>query len=260
MAYETIKTEVDGNVGILTLNRPDSLNAFTTKMRAEFRAAAAELEADPEVRCIILTGEGRGFSAGADLKETAGLRGTTVERVLVEEYKPCILAITHSNKPWIAAVSGPASGIGAAFAQACDLMIMGEGAYIYMAFAAIALVPDGGNTWQMVRQLGYRRAFEAIIEGQKIPAAQAVAWGLSNKMVADESLQQEARDWAARLAQAAPLSVRHVKKVLRAAMDQDLEATIDQESVRQNECIGSKDFAEGVSAFFEKRSPAFKGR
>ena len=146
MAYETIKTEVDGNVGILTLNRPDTLNAFTTKMRAEFRAAAAELEADPEVRCIVLTGEGRAFSAGADLKETAGLRDTTVERVLVEEYKPCILAITNSNKPWIAAVGGPASGIGAAFAQACDLMIMGEGAYIYMAFAAIALA-DGAPAW-----------------------------------------------------------------------------------------------------------------
>ena len=113
MAYETIKTEVDGNVGILTLNRPDSLNAWNTQMRADFRAAAAELEADPEVRCIVLTGEGRAFSAGADLKETAGIRDTTVERVLVEEYKPCVLAITNSNKPWIAAVSGPASGIGA---------------------------------------------------------------------------------------------------------------------------------------------------
>ena len=185
--------------------------------------------------------------------ETAGLRDP-VERVLVEvQPHP---RHHHSNKPWIAAAG---SGIGAAFAQACDLMITGEGAYIYMAFAAIALVPDGGNTWQMVRQLGYRRAFEAIIEGHKIPAAQAVAWGLSNKMVADESLQQDARDWAAQLAQAAPLSVRHVKKVLRAAMEQGLEATIDQESVRQNECITSNDFAEGVSAFFEKRSPAFKG-
>ena len=179
-------------------------------MRADFRAAAAQLEASPEVRCIVLTGEGRAFSAGTDLKETAGLRDTTVERVLVEEYKPCILAITQSNKPWIAAVSGPASGIGAAFAQSCDLMMMGEGAYIYMAFAAIALVPDGGNTWQMVRQLGYRRAFEAIIEGQKIPAAQAVEWGLSNRAVADEDLQREARAWAAQIAQAAPLAVRHV--------------------------------------------------
>ena len=259
MAFENIKTEIDGNVGILTLNRPDSLNAFSSQMRADFRAAAAQLEASPEVRCIVLTGEGRAFSAGTDLKETAGLRDTTVERVLVEEYKPCILAITQSNKPWIAAVSGPASGIGAAFAQSCDLMMMGEGAYIYMAFAAIALVPDGGNTWQMVRQLGYRRAFEAIIEGQKIPAAQAVEWGLSNRAVADEDLQREARAWAAQIAQAAPLAVRHVKKLLRGAMEQGLEATIDAESVRQNECITSKDFAEGVSAFFEKRQPSFKG-
>ena len=169
MAYETIKTEVDGNVGILTLNRPDSLNAWNTQMRADFRAAAAELEADPEVRCIVLTGEGRAFSAGADLKETAGIRDTTVERVLVEEYKPCVLAITNSNKPWIAAVSGPASGIGAAYAQACDLMIMGESAYIYMAFAAIALVPDGGNTWQMVRQLGYRRALRPSSRARRSP-------------------------------------------------------------------------------------------
>ena len=182
------------------------------------------------------------------------MRDTTVERVLVEEYKPCVLAITNSNKPWIAAVSGPASGIGAAYAQACDLMIMGESAYIYMAFAAIALVPDGGNTWQMVRQLGYRRAFEAIIEGQKIPAAQAVEWGLSNKMAPDESLQQEARDWAAGWRRR-----RRFRSVTsrRSCAPPWIRIGGDHrsESVRQNECIGSKDLPRVCLAFFEKRSP-----
>ncbi|MGB1147893.1 MAG: enoyl-CoA hydratase/isomerase family protein [Alphaproteobacteria bacterium] len=260
MSYETIRTEVKGAVGIVTLNRPDSLNAFTGQMRKDFVAAAAEMENNPEVRAVILTGEGRAFSAGADLKETSGLRDKSVERVLVEEYKPGIMAITESNKPWIAAVSGPASGIGAAFAQACDLMIMGEGAYIYMAFAAIALVPDGGNSWQLVRQLGYRRAFQAIAEGQKIPAATCVDWGLANRMVADEALQEEALAWGAQMAAAAPLALRNVKKILRAAMESDLSSVINDEAVRQNECITSKDFAEGVGAFFQKRPPDFKGQ
>lgn len=259
MSYETIETEVSGAVGIVRLNRPDSLNAFTTQMRRDFVAAAAEMEENPAVRAVILTGQGRAFSAGADLKETSGLREKTVERVLVEEYKPGILSIANSNKTWIAAVTGPASGIGAAFAQACDLMIMGQGAYIYMAFAAIALVPDGGNSYQLVRQLGYRRAFQVIAEGQKIPAERCLEWGLANRVVADEALQDEALAWAKQMAQAAPLALRNVKRILRAATEQDLSTVINDEAVRQNECITSKDFAEGVSAFFEKRAPAFKG-
>ena len=177
MDYETIKTEVEGAVGIITLNRPDSLNAFNAQMRADFVAAAAEMEANDAVRAVVLTGEGRGFCAGADLKETGGTRDKTVTQILIEEYKPGIMAIANSDKTYISAVAGPASGIGAAYAQACDMMIMGESAYIYMAFAAIALVPDGGNTWQLVRQLGYKRAYEAILEGQKTREAQAVEWG-----------------------------------------------------------------------------------
>jgi len=259
MDYETIKTQVEGAVGIITLNRPDSLNAFNTQMRADFVAATAEMEANDEVRAVVLIGEGRAFCAGADLKETAGLRTKSVERVLVEEYKPGIMAIHNSNKPYIAAVAGAASGIGAAYAQACDLMIMGESAYIYMAFAAIALVPDGGNSWQLVRQLGYKRAFEAILEGQKIPAAQAVEWGLANRTTADESLRADAIAWGEKAAAAAPLAVRNVKRILRAASEKDLGAVIDDEAVRQIECITSKDFQEGVAAFFQKRPPAFKG-
>ena len=260
MSYETVETEVKGAVGIVRLNRPESLNAFNTQMRRDLVAAAAEMEAQDSVRAVILTGEGRAFSAGADLKETSGLRAKSVERVLVEEYKPGILAIAESNKPWIAAVAGPASGIGAAYAQACDLMIMGEGAYIYMAFAAIALVPDGGNSYQLVRQLGYRRAFQVIAEGQKIPADKCLDWGLANRVVADESLQDEALAWAEQMAAAAPLALRNVKRILRAATEQNLSSVINDEAVRQNECITSKDFAEGVSAFFEKRAPAFKGQ
>ncbi len=260
MDYDTIKTEVDGAVGILTLNRPDSLNAFNTQMRADFVTAAAEMEANEAVRAVVLTGAGRGFCAGADLKETSGQRDKTVTEILIEEYKPGIMAIANSDKTYIAAVAGPASGIGAAYAQACDMMIMGESAYIYMAFAAIALVPDGGNTWQLVRQLGYKRAFQAILEGQKIPAAQAVEWGLANRVTADETLLEDAMSWAAQAANAAPLAMRNVKQLLRAATETDLGAMIDDEARRQFECMHSADFAEGVSAFFEKRPPAFKGQ
>lgn len=259
MDYETIKTEVEGAVGIITLNRPDSLNAFNTQMRADFVAATAEMEANPGVRAVVLTGAGRGFCAGADLKETSGLRTKSVTEVLIEEYKPGILSIANSDKTYIAAVSGPASGIGAAYAQACDMIIMGESAYIYMAFAAIALVPDGGNSWQLVRQLGYKRAYQAILEGQKISAAQAVDWGLANRVTADDRVLEDAKSWAAEAAAAAPLAMRNVKRILRAATENDLSTVIDDEAHRQEECITSKDFLEGVSAFFQKRPPVFKG-
>ena len=140
------------------------------------------------------------------------------------------------------------------------MMIMGESAYIYMAFAAIALVPDGGNTWQLVRQLGYKRAYQAILEGHKIPAAQAVEWGLANQVTADDTLLEDAKAWAEKAAHAAPLAVRNVKHILRAATENDLSAVIDDEAHRQFECMNSKDFNEGVSAFFQKRPPAFKGQ
>ena len=144
MDYETIKTEVEGAVGIITLNRPDSLNAFNAQMRADFVAAAAEMEANDAVRAVVLTGAGRGFCAGADLKETGGTRDKTVTEILIEEYKPGILAIANSDKTYIAAVAGPASGIGAAYAQACDMMIMGEGtmgvAFFYGSISPITHV------------------------------------------------------------------------------------------------------------------------
>ena len=260
MDYDTIKTEVEGAVGIITLNRPDSLNAFNTQMRADFVSATAEMEANDAVRAVVLTGAGRGFCAGADLKGTGGTREKTVTEVLIEEYKPGIMSIANSDKTYIAAVSGPASGIGAAYAQACDMMIMGESAYIYRAFAAIALVPDGGNTWQLVRQLGYKRAYQAILEGHKIPAAQAVEWGLANRVTADDTLLEDAKAWAEKAAHAAPLAVRNVKHILRAATENDLSTVIDDEAHRQFECMNSKDFNEGVSAFFQKRPPAFKGQ
>ena len=183
------------------------------------------------------------------------MRDTTVERVLVEEYKPCILAITNSNKPWIAAVSGPASGIGAAFAQACDLMIMGEGAYIYMAFAAIALVPDGGNTWQMVRQLGYRRAFEAIIEGHKIRLRRRSHGDCRTRWWPTRACSRRPRLGSPAGPGGAACPSRQEGPARRHGSGSGGD---HRSGIGARTSIGSKDFAEGVSAF--GAVSRFKGR
>ena len=157
--YDTVQIERKGSVALVSLNRPDSLNAFNAAQRADLRRAVREVNDDPAVLAVVLTGTGRAFCAGADLLETAENPGDfRVEDQLNGEYKPILLEMNRAGKPWIAAVNGAAAGIGSAFAMNCDLVVMAENAYIYQAFAAIGLVPDGGVTWHLVRTLGRHRA------------------------------------------------------------------------------------------------------
>ena len=194
-------------VALVTLNRPEVLNAFDAAMRRDVRIAIERANGDDAVRAVVLTGAGRAFCAGADLAE--GASAATVEQILLEEYKPAIMAIARSTKPWIAAVNGAAAGIGSSFAMACDLMVMADNAYLYQAFMAIALIPDGGATWQLVRQLGPRRAFEMIVEGEKMRAARCVELGLANRVVPAAELLDNALGWAAVLSRKAPLALRY---------------------------------------------------
>lgn len=244
-------------VALITLNRPAMLNAFDAAMRRDIRAAIDEVNRDASVRAVVLTGAGRAFSAGADLAE--GASAATVEQVLLEEYKPAIMAIARSPKPWIAAVNGAAAGIGSSFAMACDLVLMAENAYLYQAFMAIALIPDGGATWQLARQLGPKRAFEMIVDGEKMRASRCVELGLANRVVAPEALLQEALAWAGSLSRKAPLALRYSKEALAEAMQRDLSAMIDHEAALQALALRSKDAEEGVRAFLEKRPAVFSG-
>ncbi|MEH6586562.1 MAG: enoyl-CoA hydratase/isomerase family protein [Halioglobus sp.] len=258
-SYETIVIERLGPVAVVTMNRPQALNAFDRNLRRELLLAAREVNSDDSVRVVVLTGAGRGFGAGADLAESKG-EHWRVEDELNLEYKPVVLEITGAPKPWISAVAGPAAGISSAFAMACDLMVMADGAYIYQAFAAIGLVPDGGATWHLVQTLGRKRAYEVIATGEKLSAQKCLDWGLCNRVVPKDALLDETVKWAQELAAKAPLSLRYAKQAVNQAAETGLAQTVSDEAVLQHICISSEDAQEGALAFMEKRDPVWKGR
>lgn len=257
---EVLLLERRGRVAVVTLNRPEALNSFDTPLRLAFKQAVLEVEADTGIRALVLTGAGRGFSAGADLKSDGLVDGTDVERQLNEEYGAPLRAIARMPKPVIAAVNGFATGIGGSFALACDLVVMGETAFFQVPFQNIALVPDGGMTWQLAERLGHRRAFEIAVSGDRVPAARCLEWGLCNRVVPDGQVVASAIAWAEQLCDAAPVALAYMKQLLRSAPDRGFEQTIRAEAHLQAPCIDSQDFQEGVVAFRERRVPRFTGK
>ena len=258
MMSDIVKYEQQGAVAVITINRPDSMNAFTTQLSAALQLELEKAHNDDSVRVVVLTGEGRCFSAGADLK--TGFDGRTVYGKLQYEYRPVLAAVAAMPKPVIAAVPGSAAGIGMSLALQCDLLIMADNAFLLSPFATISLVADGGLNWQLVRQLGYRRAFELSIESQRIAAKRCVELGLANKAVPAAELQKSALDWAHDLSKRARLSLAASKKAMRHAMDNDWASSFDLEADLQQTLVGCEDNLEGVQAFFEKRTPKFKGK
>jgi 2-(1,2-epoxy-1,2-dihydrophenyl)acetyl-CoA isomerase len=224
----------------------------------ELLSAVEEVNADQDIRVVILTGAGRAFSAGADLGEIQA--GGNVIDTLNNAYKPILMAITNAPKPWVSAVNGAAAGIGSAFAMCCDLTVMAEDGYIYQAFSAIGLIPDGGATWHLVNTLGRKRAYEMIVSGEKVAAQKCLDLGLCNRVVATDSLMDETMSWAEELATKAPLSLRYAKQALNDAMNNTVADTISNEADLQHLCITSEDAREGVAAFMQKRSAQWKGR
>ena len=259
--YQTVEIERRGSVAVVSLARPQSLNAFDAALRRDLLLAVREVNGDDSVRVVILTGAGRAFCAGADLTETVSQdEHFRVEDQLNGEYKPIMLEIVDSAKPWISAVNGAAAGIGSAFAMVCDLSVMAEDAYLYQAFAAISLVPDGGATWHLVRTIGRKRAYEVIVSGEKIRAPRCLEWGLCNRVVPAEQLMEHTLAWAEELAGKAPLALRYSKQALNEAVENNLGDTISGEARLQHLCITSDDAQEGVQAFMEKRAPNWRGR
>jgi 2-(1,2-epoxy-1,2-dihydrophenyl)acetyl-CoA isomerase len=256
-AGDVLMVEIDEPVAIVTLNRPASFNAFNTELRAQLLDAVREIDADPRVRIVVLKGAGPGFCAGADLRE--GMPGSVTEQI-EREYKPFLMAIAESPKLWIAAIHGSAAGIGAALAMTCDLAVMDAKSNIYLAFAAIGLIPDGGATWHLVRAMGSRRALETILEGKRIDAETCLSLGLVNKVTAPGESHETAVAWARQFATGAPLAQRAAKRAVRAASGSGLSEAISLEAQLQYPLTHSQDFKDGVAAFFQKRKPVFSGR
>lgn len=255
--YATVIYRGNEHVAHLTINRPDAMNAFNVTLRAELAAALNQAAQDDDIRVVVLDAAGRGFGAGADLKE--GLAENLTHQ-LNDEYRPVLDAIANCPKPVLSIIHGAAAGISLSVALMCDLTIMADDAFLLAPFSSIGLIPDGGAHFAIGRQIGYKRAYQMFVEATRMSAAQALELGLVNRVAASADVQREGLEWAAQLATRAPLSLKYSKQILRRALVDDYDAVFRQEAQLQQVCRQSEDAAEGISAFLGKRAPVFKGR
>ncbi len=245
-------------VALITLNRPEKLNAFNGAMRKDLLDAVRKASADNALRCVVLTGAGRAFSAGADVSSAA--EAYNVEDILNTEYGPLLGVIQSMPKPVIAAINGPAAGIGMTLALSCDLRVMGESAYLMSAFANIGLIPDGGLTLLLTQELGYARAYQLAIEAEKLDAKRAFDWGLVNRISPTDETLENALQWAETIADRAPVAMALTKRAMRKALHENVRSAIAFEAMLQRAALATEDCVEGVAALFEKRKPNFRGR
>jgi len=256
--FETIGYSINNRVATISLNRPKAMNAISQKMRQELSQVIEASEENDDVRVVVIRAEGRGFSSGTDLTE--GLTGyATIDEQIQQEYKPVLMAIHNSEKLYIASVHGACAGIGAALAMTCDLAVMADTAFLYLAFAGLSLVPDGGMSYHLVNSMGYKKAMQLFAEAGRLPALECEQYGLANKVVAADTLLDTTQTWAENLAQGAPLSQKFGKQIMRSVHDSSYSEIVDKESKIQTTCMLSKDCEGAIAAFFEKRKPIFSG-
>jgi 2-(1,2-epoxy-1,2-dihydrophenyl)acetyl-CoA isomerase len=262
---QTVNARTSEGVATIELNRPETLNAWNAQFGADLLAAVRAASEDEQVRVVVITGAGRGFSSGADLRDISGGDTTPdgrpdVYKTLTERYHPIMEAIRQMPKPVIAAVNGPAVGIGCSLALCCDLIVAGESAYFLLAFVNIGLVPDGGSSLFLPTRIGMARATELSMLGERLPAARALEWGLINRVVPDASLGDEVAALASRLASGPTRSYAGTKRQLNNWLYSRMGEQLELEARIQREMSGSDDFLEGAIAFAQKRPPRFAGR
>lgn len=260
MSYDSIIYNVADSIATLKLNRPQSLNAFNTVMISETTHAFKQASRDKSVRCVVITGEGRAFSSGQDLKEVEG-RGDdfSIGDHIRQGYNHLILQMVDLEKPIIAAVNGIAAGAGCGVALAADIRIASEYGSFMLAFSRVGLVPDSGTTWMLPRLIGYSRAYEMAITAEKISAERAHNWGMVNKVVPAGQLDEITAAWAGMLASGPTLAFGLTKRAMYKSAVTSLEQSLTYESMLQDIAGRSHDRREGVQAFMEKRPAQFRG-
>jgi 2-(1,2-epoxy-1,2-dihydrophenyl)acetyl-CoA isomerase len=261
-SHETIDLTTDGPAARILLNRPDALNAWNEQFGLDLLEGVRVVADDDSIRALLITGAGRGFSSGADLKEQRGTGEGGLPDLsarLREIYHPIITGLRELPKPVLAAVNGPAVGIGCSLALAADLIVAAESSYFLLAFVNIGLVPDGGSTAILPARIGFARAAEMAMLGERIPAPQALEWGLINRLVPDDELEAESGRLLEKLANGPTRSYAGSKRLLNRRMYSDFAGQLDAEADAQREQGHSQDFIEGVTAFVEKREPNFTG-
>jgi enoyl-CoA hydratase/carnithine racemase len=255
--------EKHNHVGVLTLNRPDRMNAISVEMLTSFNEALRQFDDDKDVRAIILTGAGRGFCSGLDLKDTAAGRGIGaglaggVSHISTREIPT--VTLNRIDVPVICAINGPAAGYGFDMALGCDMRLMSDRAKLVPAFAKRGIVPESGGTWYLPRLVGWSKACEIGFIADDISPERAIELGLANKVLPHENLMKEAQQWAAKIAANAPLAVRAIKRLYRHALSQDFESHTHHVLLQLLTLVRSGDFKEGLEAFMSKRPPEFKG-
>jgi 2-(1,2-epoxy-1,2-dihydrophenyl)acetyl-CoA isomerase len=258
MEYQTLTYAVQDGVALITLNRPETLNALTQHMRAELKDAV--LSAGEQARVLVLTGAGRAFCSGQDLGDSTNAANLDLERTLRDEYLPLLRTIRDLPIPTISAVNGPAAGAGANLALAADVVIAAESAYFMQAFSRIGLMPDAGGTYALPRNMGAAKAMGAALFGEKISAKQADAWGMIWEAVPDDAFEAQWKARAQHLAQGPTLAYKQIKRALQSSAEHDWMTQLEEEAKLQGSLGKTRDFQEGVVAFLEKRPAKFEGR
>ncbi len=259
MVFKTLIYEVkEEKVAFITLNRPEKFNPLNNELAREMKEAMDMAEKDEDVRVLVLTGAGKAFSAGGELSVLEAADTVGKKREILDSVAMIIKAVENFRKPLIAALNGVAAGSGTALAQACDIIVASDKARFAPNFVNVALVPDGGTSWYLARRVGYQKAVELMLTGTVLDAREALALGIYNRVVEQERFNDEVLALARSLARGPARAMARIKMLLKASMSSSLDAQIELEASSQLLALSEDDFAEGVRAFYEKRSPRFK--